>query len=111
MLAGLSDFVRVADRVTQSEPGRKSAQTPDYPFLLELVSVIENIGHGFFHAFVLLFRLVLYRLDRGSQRITCLPNLTLKFFLTRLSAVSFRWHNIFLLFLSNQPLKIVLSKI
>src|SRR5213080_273962 len=94
MFAGLSDFVRVADRVTQSESSRKSAQTPDYRFLLELVSVIKNIGHGFSHAFVLLVSLVLYCLDCGPQRITCLSNLTLKFFLTGLSAVSFRWHNI-----------------
>ena len=111
MLAGLGELVRIADCVTKSESSGKSAQAPDYRLLLELVSVIKNIGHGFFHAFVLLFRLVLYCLDCGSQRITCLPNLTLKFFLTRLSAVSFRWHNISSCFCLTGHLKFLLQKL
>ena len=67
--------------------------------------------HGLSYAFVLLFRLVLNRFDCGSQRITCLPNFALKFFLTRFSTVSFRWHDIFSYFPSKQPSKIVPSEI
>src|SRR5437762_9373539 len=67
--------------------------------------------HGLSYAFVLLFRLVLNRFDCGSQRITCLPNFALKFFLTRFSTVSFRRHDIFSYFPSKQPSKIVPSEI